>query len=338
MMTKKYTANTIQDAMNLAKIELGNDVTLIDKKEVRKAGIRGFFSKKNIEVTIAWEKKDIVEQADLKKEIEQLKAIISNIAFDGKNDNDIDKICKNLLNLDLNQELVDDIRKNLQEMKYNGIDTSRNLVECLKHKIKIENQDMVGKVALVGPPGVGKTTTIAKLAAKLVFEESKKVGVITIDTYRIGAVEQLKIYTDIMNIPFKGVISPDEMEVALDEMKDCDVVLIDTTGRGYRNSMQISEIKNFIDRAETDNIHLVLNCTIRENDTRAIIDSYKIVNFKSLVITKLDETITYGSIFNIMNYAQKPISYITTGQNVPDDIIKPNEDKIIRLLLGVESI
>ncbi|MDX5622273.1 flagellar biosynthesis protein FlhF, partial [Clostridioides difficile] len=257
---------------------------------------------------------------------------------DNKNDNDIDKICKNLLSLELNEEIVESIRIDLQEMKFNGIDTSKNLVEILKKKIKIENQVINGKIALVGPPGVGKTTTIAKLAAKLVFEENKKVGVITIDTYRIGAVEQLKIYTDIMNIPFKGVISPDEMELALDEMKDCDVVLIDTTGRGYKNSMQILEIKNLIDKAETDNIHLVLNCTTRESDTKAIIDSYRNVNFKSLIITKLDETITYGSIFNIMNYAQKPISYITTGQNVPDDIIKPNEDKIIRLLLGVESI
>ena len=320
MMTKKYTANTIQDAMNLAKMELGDNITLIDKKEVRKSGIQGIFSKKDIELTIGWEKRENIEQKDLKREIEQLKLIINNMGFDNKNDNDIDKICKNLLSLELNEEIVESIRIDLQEMKFNGIDTSKNLV------------------ALVGPPGVGKTTTIAKLAAKLVFEENKKVGVITIDTYRIGAVEQLKIYTDIMNIPFKGVISPDEMELALDEMKDCDVVLIDTTGRGYKNSMQILEIKNLIDKAETDNIHLVLNCTTRESDTKAIIDSYRNVNFKSLIITKLDETITYGSIFNIMNYAQKPISYITTGQNVPDDIIKPNEDKIIRLLLGVESI
>ncbi|MCC0633019.1 flagellar biosynthesis protein FlhF [Clostridioides sp. ZZV15-6388] len=338
MMTKKYTADTIQDAMNLAKMELGDNITLIDKKEVRKSGIRGIFSKRDIELTVGWEKRDNVEQNDLKREVEQLKSIISNMGFDNKNDNDIDKICKNLLNLELNEEIVESIRTDLQEMKFNGIDTSKNLVESLKKKIKIENPTINGKIALVGPPGVGKTTTIAKLAAKLVFEENKKVGVITIDTYRIGAVEQLKIYTDIMNIPFKGVISPDEMELALDEMKDCDVVLIDTTGRGYKNSMQILEIKNLIDKAETDNIHLVLNCTTRENDTKAIIDSYKNVNFKSLIITKLDETITYGSIFNIVNYAQKPISYITIGQNVPDDIIKPNEDKIIRLLLGVESI
>ncbi|HBF8524279.1 TPA: flagellar biosynthesis protein FlhF [Clostridioides difficile] len=338
MMTKKYTANTIQDAMNLAKMELGDNITLIDKKEVRKSGIQGIFSKKDIELTIGWEKRENVEQKDLKREIEQLKLIINNMGFDNKNDNDIDKICKNLLSLELNEEIVESIRIDLQEMKFNGIDTSKNLVEILKKKIKIENQAINGKIALVGPPGVGKTTTIAKLAAKLVFEENKKVGVITIDTYRIGAVEQLKIYTDIMNIPFKGVISPDEMELALDEMKDCDVVLIDTTGRGYKNSMQILEIKNLIDKAEADNIHLVVNCTTRESDTKAIIDSYRNVNFKSLIITKLDETITYGSIFNIMNYAQKPISYITTGQNVPDDIIKPNEDKIIRLLLGVESI
>lgn len=125
-------------------------------------------------MTIGWEKKDNLEQKDLKREIEQLKSIINNMGFDNKNDNDIDKICKNLLNLDLNQEIVEFIKADLQEMKFNGIDTSKNLVESLKKKIKIENQAINGKIALVGPPGVGKTTTIAKLAAKLVFEENKK--------------------------------------------------------------------------------------------------------------------------------------------------------------------
>lgn len=96
------------------------------------------------------------------------------MGFDNKNDNDIDKICKNLLSLELNEEIVESIRIDLQEMKFNGIDTSKNLVEILKKKIKIENQAINGKIALVGPPGVGKTTTIAKLAAKLVFEENKK--------------------------------------------------------------------------------------------------------------------------------------------------------------------
>lgn len=149
MMTKKYTANTIQDAMNLAKMELGDNITLIDKKEVRKSGIRGIFSKKDIELTIGWEKKDNLEQKDLKREIEQLKSIINNMGFDNKNDNDIDKICKNLLNLDLNQEIVEFIKADLQEMKFNGIDTSKNLVESLKKKIKIENQAINGKIALV---------------------------------------------------------------------------------------------------------------------------------------------------------------------------------------------
>ena len=102
--------------------------------------------------------------------------------------------------------------------------------------------------------------------------------------------------------------------------------------------MQILEIKNLIDKAETDNIHLVLNCTTRESDTKAIIDSYRNVNFKSLIITKLDETITYGSIFNIMNYAQKPISYITTGQNVPDDIKNPSKDDLMKFIFGEESL
>ncbi len=110
---------------------------------------------------------------DLKREIEQLKLIINNMGFDNKNDNDIDKICKNLLSLELNEEIVESIRIDLQEMKFNGIDTSKNLVEILKKKIKIENQVINGKIALVGPPGVGKTTTIAKLAAKLVLKKIK---------------------------------------------------------------------------------------------------------------------------------------------------------------------
>ncbi|MDY6503317.1 hypothetical protein SRD62_07480 [Clostridioides difficile] len=155
-MTKKYTANTIQDAMNLAKMELGDNITLIDKKEVRKSGIQGIFSKKDIELTIGWEKRENVEQKDLKREIEQLKSIINNMGFDNKNDNDIDKICKNLLSLELNEEIVESIRIDLQEMKFNGIDTSKNFMRnyiCLFDYLFISSQ-MSAKPYFIGSTGI----------------------------------------------------------------------------------------------------------------------------------------------------------------------------------------
>ncbi|MBS5951598.1 MAG: flagellar biosynthesis protein FlhF, partial [Clostridium sp.] len=156
--------------------------------------------------------------------------------------------------------------------------------------------------------------------------------------YRIGAVEQLKTYAEIMNIPFKVVITLKEMEEAINSLDDCDVILVDTTGRSSKNTMQISELRAFIQKVNSSNISLVISGTTKNKDINAILSGYGEINYEDIIITKLDETTSYGCIYNISKKSNKPISYITVGQNVPDDIKVPSKDEIIKLVLGEESI
>ena len=141
-----------------------------------------------------------------------------------------------------------------------------------------------------------------------------------------------------MNIPFRVVITLKEMESALDSMKDCDVILVDTTGRSSKNSMQLSELRAFVEKTNSENINLVLSCTTKESDIDCITEGFRLLNYNGVIITKLDETTTYGSLINILDSAKKPLSFVTTGQNVPDDIKNISADDICRLILGEDTI
>ncbi|APC41133.1 flagellar biosynthesis protein FlhF [Clostridium estertheticum] len=272
--------------------------------------------------------KTMISELSLERELSQVGKPMEN------QKSDIEEI---LFDNDVDSENIENIIRKIKNDKTEKTDFEKSKI-ILKEMIHITKPKLQGRIVLVGPTGVGKTTTIAKLAGKLALAEGKKVGLITVDTYRIGAVEQLKAYADIMNLPFKVVYNMNDMDKAIKSMSECEVVLIDTTGRSSKNKMQIAELRTFVEKADTKNIHLVLSSTTKNRDMKYIIEGYRILNYSSIIVTKLDETSTYGSILNILEIAKIPLSFVSIGQNVPDDIKELSADSIVSLILGEDTI
>ena len=200
--------------------------------------------------------------------------------------------------------------------------------------LKLTRTDRPTVVALVGPTGVGKTTTIAKLAANMKLREKKNVGLITIDSYRIAAVEQLKTYAQILKVPLLSVLKPQDMAEALQRMSHLDLVLIDTAGRSQRDDMRIAELSSFLKVAQPDQIHLVLSSTSRERTTREAIDRFAPLGVTQLIFTKVDEAVGMGVMLSVLRRVKLRVSYLTHGQAVPDDIEVASASRLARLILG----
>ena len=191
-------------------------------------------------------------------------------------------------------------------------------------------------VYFIGPTGVGKTTTIAKIASNLKIQLRKKVALITSDTYRIAAVEQLRTYANILGVPLKVIYSDEEMKQAKEEYDDYDVVLIDTAGRSHKNTEQTEDIEKLIKAVpeEERDVYLVLSATTKYKDLVKITETYATISKYNLIFTKLDETCCIGNILNIKMLTDASLSYSTSGQTVPDDIEKIDAQKIAKQLLG----
>ncbi|NKF06959.1 flagellar biosynthesis protein FlhF [Clostridium gasigenes] len=275
------------------------------------------------------------EDSKLTEEVREMKELLNKVIKNTSKEEEKDLLVGFMKEIDINEKYFKEIKQNCSE----DFDIFKeDFKKLLNSKIQINSEDLLGRVVLVGPTGVGKTTTIAKLAGRLALIEKKKVGLITIDTYRIGAVDQLKTYAEIMNLPFKVVNTIKEMESSVEALSYCDVILIDTTGRSSKNTMQISELRAYVQNAKPDHTALVLSGTTKNRDIDTILSGYEELKYDKIIITKLDETTVYGGIFNIINKANKPVSFITTGQNVPDDIKVPTKDRLIKLIIGEETI
>jgi len=192
----------------------------------------------------------------------------------------------------------------------------------------------------VGPTGVGKTTTIAKLAARYAYKLSQrhKVGIITLDTYRIGAVEQLMTYAKMMKLPIETVVDPNDFEEALNTLRHNDYILIDTVGSSQHDKEKIEKINSFlkVDSFAEINVNLVLSAVTKYEDLIDIYKNFSILPIDTFIFTKLDETRSYGNIFSLLLDAKKPISYFSIGQEVPDDLIVADSDYILKGILNKE--
>lgn len=352
MKVKRYIGSNTQEVMYKLKSELGSDALILNTRSVRRKGILGFFKKPLIEIVAAVdEDKKTMEQTDyenkldnINEELVRLRSVIATVNNNEKNalSDKLQIYREKMINNGVDYKVATSILEKINRQ----VDVSKKDDNILKKIIYYNLLQFLGPVEpinighnpqvifFVGPTGVGKTTTLAKIAAKLVIESDKKIGLITADTYRIAAVEQLKTYSDILKLPLKIIYDANEIHGKLTTYKDMDIVLVDTAGRNHKDKDQIFETNKLINSIMHKDVFLVLSATTDSITSKNIIEQYSFLKEYKIIFTKIDETENYGNILNTKFYTNSPLSYFTTGQNVPDDIEIANTEKIAKLLLG----
>ena len=224
----------------------------------------------------------------------------------------------------------------------NNSETIKRYFQVLLRKlipVRMEGEMTKGNkrvMMFVGPTGVGKTTTIAKLAARYSYinEKRSKVGIITLDTYRIGAVEQLFQYAKMMRLPIEDVVDPSDFNNALSSLSHCDVILIDTVGSSQYDKEKLLKLNKFIKNAHLQiDVNLVLSAGCKLEDLKEIYANFSFLDIDTLIFTKFDETKVFGTIFSLVYDTDKPVSYFSIGQEVPDDIIPASSDFLVECIL-----
>jgi len=237
-------------------------------------------------------------------------------------------------------KIVNRLQKILEKNKAT-IPSMEMMLPIIRNEISvsgsIEMQQKPKVVALVGPTGVGKTTTIAKLAANYNLSVKKKVALFTLDTYRVAAVEQLKVYSQIMGIPMEVIEKTDDLERAFGRHQDKDLILIDTSGQSQKNKEQLIKLKTFLNVLSDVEVHLLLSATTSTETMDNIIQNFRFLSVDRLLFTKIDEGFIFGNILNVVSKYKIPVSYLTLGQNVPQDIEVANARKIAWLILYPEQ-
>ncbi len=253
---------------------------------------------------------------------------------------------KILLKRLVNNEVHEDLAKAIIQTVYSQTNYAdyknknvvfNNLFSLLMRMVKVaeplnKTQKAPNVVALVGPTGVGKTTTIAKLAATMKLHYNRKVAILSADTYRIAAIEQLQTFANIANIPMDVVYSPEDMREAILKFRDRDLIFIDTVGRSQKNKQHLQELAKFIEAANPDEVHLVLSLTTGLKNLMDIIQRFSLMRPNRLIFTKLDEAINTGNVINVLYKHQIPVSYLTNGQVVPNDIVAAEKQALANLI------
>jgi len=359
MNIKKFVAENTQEAMKMVKKEMGPDAVILRTKTISQVGRAYGRNKKGIEVTAAIDYDDVP--------LKQTEKISARVPFD-RLERDIREIKDALFSagagsilrpeyyfnkalkerygyyktFGLNPEIIADLMK--EEDGPQGL-TGRSQSEFLKeslvkvlNKIRIDGDEKTGRkrkiYSFVGPTGVGKTTTLAKLAALNAVQRGKKTALITLDTYRIAATAQLQTYARIMDLPLEVAVNSSELKEAIRKHSDCERVFIDTAGRSPNKNGDIAELKKLMNIDEEIHPFLVLSATTQYRNMINAEKRFDELSFKSVIFTKLDESEDQSAMINFLLTEQKPVSYFTAGQNVPEDIETASRKKLATFLLA----
>lgn len=393
MIIKKFQEKTEEEAVENAKKELGNNVVIMNVKNIKRKGIFRLFRKQLIEVTVALEDESerypetlketaekraqpaiqaIAKESAIQKEIEEenlsgtmleerLESLQSLLekqlgrSEDEKAPEEDEAVSETVVFMQLlyntmienevkekyANQIIDDVEKNNKpNMPIDYILANiyqKMILKFGKASVITPAKEGPKVIFFIGPTGVGKTTTIAKIASKFKVEEQKRIALLTADTYRIAAAEQLRTYANILDVPFRVVYSAGEAQNALKEFKNFDYVLIDTAGHSHQNEVQkesMNELIHCLPQEIEREVFLVLSATTKYRDLANIADSYSKMTDYKLIFTKLDETTSLGNLLNLKLHTGVSLSYVTCGQNVPDDIEYFNPQKTVKLLLG----
>jgi len=246
---------------------------------------------------------------------------------------------KRLVDSEIRELLARDLLDKLKQTTPNpGKEISKAFMQSLADSFPVSACENAKIQFFVGPTGAGKTTTIAKLAAYFSLEKKKRCSLVTTDTYRISAIDQLRAYADIVGIDLQVVYSPGEIAGVIKDCENSDVILVDSAGRSQKNREHMNELENFMHELKPNCTHLVLSAATKESDLIEIARRYKPLGIDRLLFTKLDETLKLGNIFNVVNSTEIPVSYFTTGQSVPDDIETAQPANFVKKLLEGSSL
>jgi len=402
MIIKKYVGKTEAEAIESAKKELGNDVVVINVKEVKPKGLFAFLRSKTVEVTVAREderdkfsplrkestgkepnertEKKPESTSSIEEKLENLQNLLvsklqseenfraqqtsaeksvdtevaqqeddATVSETEPKEDEYVRFLKVLYNTMIDNEVDEHYANQIIDGLDRGYKPGQNFDQLLagvyqKMILKLGKAEKITPakegpkvVIFIGPTGVGKTTTIAKVASQFAVEQKKKVALVTADTYRIAAAEQLRTYANIMQVPFRVIYSEEDMTTVINDFKEYDYIFVDTMGHSHRNEEQRDNTKNLIDSIEKlaeNQCYLVLSATTKYKDLLRIVDNYKVIADYNLIFTKLDETYTLGNLLNLKLYTNASIAYVTCGQNVPEDIEVFDPQKTVKLLLG----
>lgn len=235
------------------------------------------------------------------------------------------------ISYELSKEIVTNLKKNGKNFRYD--DLKNEVLDMFADYIRVDFSKRSKFYVFVGSTGVGKTTTLAKIASKETIENKKKIGFLTLDTYRISAVEQLKTYAEILSSPIEVAYEIQDLSFAIDRLSNRDMVFIDTAGRSHNNKSQVEDLKKVLSNIQEKKVFLVLSANTSIDDIYDIVDTYSFVDDYEIIVTKTDETLRMGNVLDIIKKTGKNISYITFGQNVPDDIEQFNLGKYVSELI-----